>query len=58
MHKHSLPIALSMALKQHALASDIANDDELKDIVVKLDSLHEKIQAVKAKALAKRANKP
>jgi len=57
MQKHSLPIALSLALKQHVLASDIPDDDELKDIVTKLDSLHEKIEAVKAQALANRAKK-
>lgn len=57
MQKHSLPIALAMALKQHVLASDISDDDELKDIVNKLDDLNEKIEAVKAKALAKRAQR-
>ncbi|WP_371195520.1 hypothetical protein [Glaciecola sp. SC05] len=57
MQKHSLPIALAMALKQHVLASDISDDDDLKDIVNKLDDLNEKIEAVKAKALAKRAQR-
>jgi tetrahydromethanopterin S-methyltransferase subunit G len=57
MQKISLPVALRMALTQHARASDIADDDELKVIVSKLDELNEKIQAIKAKALAKRAQR-
>lgn len=57
MQKHSLPNALSMALKQHVLSSDIENDDELKDLVCKLDDLTEKIEAIKAKALARRAQR-
>jgi tetrahydromethanopterin S-methyltransferase subunit G len=55
--KLSLPIALRMSLKQHAMASDIAQDDELEEIVEKLDALNEKIEAIKEKALAKRASR-
>ena len=57
MQKMSLPVALSIALKQHALSADIADDDELKNIVGKLDDLHEKVQDIKAKALAKRSQR-
>jgi hypothetical protein len=53
--KLSLPTALRMSLKQHALASDIAQDSEFEEIVSKLDDLNDKIEAIKAKALANRA---
>lgn len=57
MQKQSLPTALAMALKQHALEADISDDEELKVIVSKLHDLNEKIESIKAKALAKRAQR-
>ena len=54
MQKVSLPAALRMSLKQHALAADIPDDEDLKILVDKLDALHEKIQTIKESALAKR----
>jgi hypothetical protein len=44
-----------MALNQHAQSSDIADDEELKLILDKLDDLNAKVEMIKAKALAKRA---
>lgn len=50
----SLPSVLCTVLKQHAQASDIPDDEELKEIVTKLESLNGKVEEVKAKALANR----
>nr|WP_168711044.1 hypothetical protein [Ningiella ruwaisensis] len=57
MQKMSLPTSLRLALKQHALSSDIADDDELKAIVSKLDDLDAKIAEMKAKAIARRTQR-
>lgn len=50
MQKLSLPFMLQLQLKQHADASDIEDDDELKVIMHNLAKLHEKVEAVKARA--------
>ncbi|MFC4698847.1 hypothetical protein ACFO4O_01560 [Glaciecola siphonariae] len=57
MHKLSLPSALRLSLKQHAMSADIPDDDELNKLVHKLDDLNVKIEAIKAKALANRAKR-
>ncbi len=57
MQKHSLPKVLQIALQQHAEASDIANDDELQQILSKLSDLHQKVQETKQKVINKRGSK-
>lgn len=56
MQKISLPIALQLALKQHAADADIDDDDELKRIMVNLSELNEKVEALKHRARIKRAS--
>lgn len=57
MQKHSLPKVLQIALQQHVAASDIANDDELQEILNKLSELHLKVQEAKQRAIIKRQSK-
>jgi hypothetical protein len=53
----TLPITLQLALQKHAAASDINNDDELKNIMLSLSELHEKIETLKFQARLKRDGK-
>lgn len=57
MQKLTLPNTLQLALKQHAAAADIDDDDELKSIMLSLSQLNEKVEAVKLQARLKRAGK-
>ena len=54
MQKVSLPVMLQLALKQHARASDIDDDEELKGIMNRLSELNEKVELVKQAARAKK----
>jgi hypothetical protein len=51
MQTLTLPVALQLALKQHAAAADIDDDDELKTIMLDLSKLHEKVKALKLRAM-------
>lgn len=51
MQKTSLPILLQIALKQHADAADIDNDEELQKIMTDLSELSQKVESVKLKAM-------
>lgn len=55
MQKVSLPVMLQLALKQHAAAADIDDDEELQGIMSRLSELHEKVELVKQAARAKRS---
>ena len=57
MSKLSLPITLKMSLKQHVLADDIQDDDELKDIFQKLTELNHKVEKIKNKAKRQKDSK-
>lgn len=57
MQHLTLPITLQLALQKHAAASDISNDDELKNIMLRLSELHEKIEKLKFQARLKREGK-
>ncbi|MGQ8366798.1 hypothetical protein [Glaciecola sp. 1036] len=54
MSQSSLPLMLQMALKQHVLASDIQDDEELQNIMHKLVELNSKLEVIKDKARAKK----
>ncbi|MGB2427828.1 MAG: hypothetical protein ACPH9N_09155 [Alteromonas sp.] len=45
----ALPAQLKKALEQHRLQADIADDDELKSLIGKLDALNDKVSYYKAK---------
>ncbi|MBF7073259.1 hypothetical protein ISG33_07610 [Glaciecola sp. MH2013] len=57
MSKKSLPFTLYKTLENHARDSDIEDDDELQDIMQKLDDLNRKVEAFKEKARQKRIGK-
>lgn len=57
MSKKSLPLTLYQTLEKHAQDADINDDDELQDILVKLNTLNEKVEAFKQRALEKRVAK-
>jgi hypothetical protein len=54
--KKSLPAVLFSSLEQHAKDADIEYDDELADIMGKLSDLNSKVEALKARARAKKEN--
>jgi hypothetical protein len=54
--KKSLPAVLFSSLEHHAKDADIEYDDELADIMGKLSDLNSKVEALKAKARAKKEN--
>lgn len=56
MQKISLPIALQLALKKHVADADIDDDDELKNIMINLTDLNEKVEALKHQARMRRAS--
>ena len=55
MTTKSIPDLLKRSLESHMAEADLKNDQELKDILGKLNVLSEKVAAAKAKALALRA---
>lgn len=50
----ALPALLKKALEQHRNQDDIADDEELQQILTKLDLLNNKVSAYKAKIRASR----
>ena len=54
MTKKSLPLTLYKTLEHHASASDIDDNEELQDILSKLNELNMKVEAFKQKARHKR----
>ena len=54
--KKSWPAVLFSSLEQHAKDADIEYDDELADIMGKLSDLNSKVEALKARARAKKEN--
>lgn len=52
--KKSLPAILFSSLEQHAKDADIEYDDDLEDIMGKLTDLNSKVEALKARARAKK----
>ncbi|MFQ3207378.1 MAG: hypothetical protein ACI9IT_001535 [Glaciecola sp.] len=57
MSKKSLPLTLYQTLEKHAQDADIENDEELQDILQKLDSLNKKVEDFKRRAQDKRVEK-
>jgi hypothetical protein len=57
MSKKSLPLTLYQTLEKHAQDADINNDEELRDILQKLDSLDKKVEEFKQRAHDKRVEK-
>jgi hypothetical protein len=57
MTKKSLPLTLYKTLEHHARDADIEDNEELKEIMVKLNELNEKVEAFKQKARDKRVEK-
>jgi hypothetical protein len=57
MPKKSLPLTLYQILEKHAQEADINNDEELKDLLDKLASLNQKVEAFKQRAREKRVKK-
>ena len=55
MTTKSIPDLLKRSLESHMAEADLKNDQELQDILGKLNVLSEKVAAAKAKALALRA---
>jgi hypothetical protein len=54
MTKKSLPLTLYKTLEHHARDADIEDNEELKEIMVKLNELNEKVEAFKQKARDKK----
>jgi hypothetical protein len=57
MSKKSLPLTLYQTLEKHAQEADINNDEELKEILDKLATLNQKVEAFKQRAREKRVEK-
>nr|WP_297349373.1 hypothetical protein [uncultured Glaciecola sp.] len=57
MSKKSLPLTLYQTLEKHAQDADIENDEELQDILQKLDSFNKKVEDFKLRAQDKRVEK-
>jgi hypothetical protein len=57
MTKKSLPLTLYKTLEHHARDADIEDNEELKEIMVKLNELNEKVEAFKQKARDKKVEK-
>jgi hypothetical protein len=57
MSKKSLPLTLYQTLEKHIQDADINNDEELQDILQKLDSLNKKVEQFKQLAHDKRIEK-
>ncbi len=55
MTTKSIPDLLRRSLESHMAEADLKDDQELKDILGKLNVLSDKVAAAKAKALALRA---
>jgi len=57
MSKKSLLLTLYQTLEKHAQDADIDDDEELQDILEKLTTLNEKVEAIKQRARDKRVEK-
>ena len=57
MSKKSLPLTLYQTLEKHVQDADISDDDDLQDILEKLNALNMKVGAFKQRALEKRVAK-
>ena len=57
MTKKSLPLTLYKTLEHHGRDADIEDNEELKEIMVKLNELNEKVEAFKQKARDKKVEK-
>jgi hypothetical protein len=57
MPKKSLPLTLYHTLEKHAQDADINDDEELQDILEKLQTLNEKVEAFKQRAREKKVQK-
>ncbi len=57
MTKKSLPLTLYQTLEHHARDSDIEDNEELRDIMEKLEALNHKVEAFKQRAREKRIEK-
>ncbi|MFQ3251354.1 hypothetical protein [Glaciecola sp.] len=57
MSKKSLPLTLYHTLEKHAQDADINDDEELQDILEKLNNLNEKVEAFKQRAREKKVQK-
>ncbi|MEM0910108.1 MAG: hypothetical protein AAGJ37_03985 [Pseudomonadota bacterium] len=57
MARTSLPSFLQLALKEHVMASDIHDDEEVKTIMRKLSALDEKLEQIKEQVRVNRAQR-
>ncbi|MFT5541359.1 MAG: hypothetical protein ACI97K_001913 [Glaciecola sp.] len=57
MSKKSLPLTLYRTLEKHVQNSDINDDKELQDILVKLAALSQKVETFKQRAIEIRIEK-
>ena len=57
MSKKSLPLTLYQTLEKHAQDADINDDEELHDIMLKLEVLNQKVEALKQRARDKKVEK-
>lgn len=55
MARISLPQTLQLALREHVLASDIPDDEEVRLLMSKLTDLNEKLEQIKQSVREKRA---
>ncbi len=57
MATRSLPDMLRSALQSHVADADLQDDEELRNILDKLNKLSSKVAETKARVIAQRANK-
>lgn len=57
MSKKSLPLTLYQTLEKHVQDADINDDAELRDILEKLNTLNQKVEAFKQRAREKKLAK-
>ncbi|GEM_PF-4250393 len=57
MARTSLPSVLQLALKEHVMAADIHDDEEMRTIMRKLSALDNKLDEIKAQVMINRAQR-
>lgn len=57
MARTSLPSVLQLALKEHVMAADIQDDEEMRVIMRKLSVLDDKLEQIKAQVRINRAQR-
>lgn len=57
MARTSLPSVLQLALKEHVMAADIHEDEEMRLIMRKLSVLDDKLEQIKAQVRVNRAQR-